>query len=62
MALVEQGAAVLVKDVEASTQLVNRVVELVKNIEEQEKLSERIAVMAKPDALSEIVNVIETTL
>jgi UDP-N-acetylglucosamine--N-acetylmuramyl-(pentapeptide) pyrophosphoryl-undecaprenol N-acetylglucosamine transferase len=62
MALVEQGAAVLVKDIEASTQLVNRVVELVKNIEEQEKLSERIAVMAKPDALSEIVNVIETTL
>ena len=62
MALVEKGAAILVKDIEASAQLVNRVVELVKNIEEQEKLSERIAVMAKPDALSEIVNVIETTL
>jgi UDP-N-acetylglucosamine--N-acetylmuramyl-(pentapeptide) pyrophosphoryl-undecaprenol N-acetylglucosamine transferase len=62
MALVNEGAAVLVKDIDAATTLVNQVVELVNNKNEQEKLSERIAMLAKPDALSEIVNVIETTL
>lgn len=62
IALVKEGAAVLVKDIDAATTLVNQVVELVNNKNEQEKLSERIAMLAKPDALSEIVNVIETTL
>ena len=62
MALVNEGAAVLVKDIEANLKLVNKVVELAKDKQEQEKLSERIALLAKPEALSEIVRQIETTL
>lgn len=62
MALVNEAAAVMVKDTDAGEQLVNQVVELINNKNEQEKLSERIAILARPDALSEIVNVIETTL
>ena len=62
MALVNEDAAVLVKDVEANLQLVNHIVELAKDKKKQEKLSERIALLAKPEALSEIVNQIESAL
>lgn len=62
MALVNRHAAILVKDIEASSKLVNTVVELSKDIQQQKALSEQILALSKPNALSDIVNVIETTL
>ncbi len=62
MALVKEGAAILVKDSDAQIALVNKVVEIVKNSTEQERLGGEIRKLAKPEALSDIVNVIETSL
>lgn len=62
MALVNEGAAILVKDNEAQSTLVNKVVELIKDTSEQDRLSVEIKKLAKPEALSDIVNVIETSL
>lgn len=59
MALVNKGAAVLVKDIEASEKLVNKVVELIKDNAALSSLESRIAELSKPDAVETIVLQIE---
>lgn len=54
MALVEENAAVLVKDQEAREKLVNRALELLKDEKEKQVLSENILKLAKPDAAEDI--------
>ncbi|MFD2513448.1 undecaprenyldiphospho-muramoylpentapeptide beta-N-acetylglucosaminyltransferase [Pontibacter locisalis] len=56
MALVQQHAAVLVRDIDAQQELVNAVLELAKNEEEQRQLSDNILKMARPHAAADIVN------
>lgn len=60
MALVEQGAAILVKDSEADQQLVKAITKLVFDKDEQERMTANIAQFAKPQALQEIVNQIDS--
>ena len=62
LALTDKGAAVLVKDSEAASSLVNKVVEIISNKDSLKALGEKIGSLAKPDALKEIVNTIETAL
>lgn len=56
MALVEKGAAILVKDIEAREKLVDEVIALSADSEKQNELSAAISKMAKPDATKEIVS------
>jgi len=56
MALVENGAAILVKDSEAREKLVDEVIVLSSNSDKQNELSTAISKMAKPDATKEIVS------
>ncbi len=56
MALVQNGAAILVKDIEAREKLVDEVVALSADTERQNELSAAISKMAKPDATKEIVS------
>jgi UDP-N-acetylglucosamine--N-acetylmuramyl-(pentapeptide) pyrophosphoryl-undecaprenol N-acetylglucosamine transferase len=62
MALVNNDAAILIKDSEAREDLIERVISLAKDENQQRKLSEAIAKMGKPNAtkdiVSEILNVI----
>lgn len=62
LALSTKEAAVLVKDSDAPAELINKVVEITKNRQLLGILGERIGGLAKPDALEEIVNTIETAL
>lgn len=55
MALVEQEAALLVQDIEASEKLIPTTLELLKNTNLQQKLQQNIKVLAKPNAAEEIV-------
>jgi UDP-N-acetylglucosamine--N-acetylmuramyl-(pentapeptide) pyrophosphoryl-undecaprenol N-acetylglucosamine transferase len=56
MALVQQHAAKLVKDQEADQKLISAVLELAKDEQELNILSQNILKMAKPNAAQEIVN------
>lgn len=62
MALVKEGAAVMVRDSSAGTELVNKVVELIEKPELILQLERKIGELSKPDALKNIVNEIETIL
>ena len=56
MALVQNSAAILVKDLEAREKLVDEVIALSADTEKQNELSAAISKMAKPDATKEIVS------
>ena len=55
-ALVDNDAAILVKDVEAREKLIDEAIALIKDQEKQESLSEKIKALAKPNAAEEIVD------
>jgi len=59
MALVDKNAAVLVRDVEASTKLVDEALHLMFDNERMERLSSNITMLARPNATRDIVNEIE---
>jgi len=59
MALVSQGAAMLIKDAEGRVKLGSEVAALLKDNDAMEKLSRSIRNLAKPRATSEIVDLIE---
>lgn len=61
MALVKQQAAILIKDNEAKTMLLDRAYHLLQDSQEQAKLSQSILGMAKPNATKDIVNTILET-
>ena len=61
MALVKNQAAVLIKDNEAKTILLQEAVVLIQDTEKSTVLGTAIRAMAKPDATKDIVNVIEST-
>ncbi|MBF9255413.1 undecaprenyldiphospho-muramoylpentapeptide beta-N-acetylglucosaminyltransferase [Pontibacter sp. 172403-2] len=56
LALVQQQAAILVRDAEAAEKLVPAVLQLAGNTEEQQRLSRNILKMARPNAAADIVN------
>jgi UDP-N-acetylglucosamine--N-acetylmuramyl-(pentapeptide) pyrophosphoryl-undecaprenol N-acetylglucosamine transferase len=59
MALVDIGAAVLVRDVDAKSDLVDEALKLIFDLPRCEMLSDNIGKLAKPNAAEEIVNEIE---
>ncbi len=56
MALVKEGAAVMVKDAEVKQKLVDEVISLVKDEEGREVLKKNVIKFAKPNAANEIVD------
>ncbi|WP_242928558.1 undecaprenyldiphospho-muramoylpentapeptide beta-N-acetylglucosaminyltransferase [Pontibacter vulgaris] len=56
MALVQEHAAILVRDQEASQKLVQTALGLAQNEQEQKRLSENILKLARPNAAADIVN------
>ena len=56
MALVQQHAAILVRDQEAGARLVSAALELAQDEKEQKRLSQNILKMGKPNAAADIVN------
>ncbi|WP_439881954.1 undecaprenyldiphospho-muramoylpentapeptide beta-N-acetylglucosaminyltransferase [Pontibacter sp. MBLB2868] len=56
MALVQQHAAILVRDIDAQKELIDAVLTLAKDEEEQQRLCKNILKMAKPNAAADIVN------
>lgn len=58
MALVNENAAVLVKDTEARNILVDKAIELIKNEELKHKLAGNIVKLAKPNAAEDIAKII----
>lgn len=62
MALVNDDAAICVRDIDAREQLVSRVLELIANSEEQDILSQNIKKKAIPNAAERIVNVVNKVL
>lgn len=59
MALVDKGAAVLVKDADARKDLVKVALELINDVNKKETLSKEIKQLAKPEATKSIVDEIE---
>ena len=59
MALVEQGAAILVRNDEADTKMLQTAYELLKNDTQLATLSRNILTLAKPNAARDIVNIIK---
>jgi UDP-N-acetylglucosamine--N-acetylmuramyl-(pentapeptide) pyrophosphoryl-undecaprenol N-acetylglucosamine transferase len=59
MALVDKGAAVLVKDLESREKLIATALELLKNNEDCKRLSQSILLLGKPNATERIVDEIE---
>ena len=59
MALVNKNAAVLVKDADAKSELMNALNTLLGDEAKIEELKKNIALLAKPNAAEEIVNEIE---
>jgi UDP-N-acetylglucosamine--N-acetylmuramyl-(pentapeptide) pyrophosphoryl-undecaprenol N-acetylglucosamine transferase len=59
MALVQENAAILVKDAAAIDELIPAVIELIENETKQLELSKAIKAIGKPNATEDIVNVIE---
>ncbi len=62
MALVNNNAALFVKDSEVEAKLIDTVLSLFNNIELQDNLSNNIKIMGKPNAASDIVNEIEALI
>ena len=62
MALVNDKAAICVRDVDAREKLIPRILELIANREEQKSLSENIKKKAIPNAAERIVNVVNKVL
>jgi len=62
MALVQQHAAILVKDSEAQQQLISRALALAADEQEQQRLSANILKMARPDAAAAIVHELLTII
>jgi UDP-N-acetylglucosamine--N-acetylmuramyl-(pentapeptide) pyrophosphoryl-undecaprenol N-acetylglucosamine transferase len=58
MALVNENAAIMVKDTDAKTELVSKAIELIKNNDLKTELSNNIKKLAKPDAAENIANII----
>lgn len=56
MALVQQEAAILVKDSEAADKLIYTTLQLLQNEKEQQRLHQNILKMARPKAAADIVN------
>ncbi|MFD2245655.1 undecaprenyldiphospho-muramoylpentapeptide beta-N-acetylglucosaminyltransferase [Pontibacter ruber] len=56
MALVQQHAALLVRDQEAQQQLIPAALRLAENEQEQQRLAQNIRKMARPNAAADIVN------
>jgi len=56
MALVNQNAAILVKDVDAKNELIPELIRLVNHSATQEQLKQNIKSLAKPDAASQIAD------
>jgi UDP-N-acetylglucosamine--N-acetylmuramyl-(pentapeptide) pyrophosphoryl-undecaprenol N-acetylglucosamine transferase len=54
MSLVDQDAAILVKDKDAKTELVQKAIDLLQNIQQRQTLSQNISKLAKPYAAKEI--------
>jgi UDP-N-acetylglucosamine--N-acetylmuramyl-(pentapeptide) pyrophosphoryl-undecaprenol N-acetylglucosamine transferase len=59
MALVNEEAAIMIKDVDAHEKLVMEALKLLHDTNLCNKLSNRIARLSKPDATAEIVNEVE---
>lgn len=59
MALVDKGAAILVRDTDASEQLISEILALLLDSDKQRNLSEAIAQLGKPEATNDIVDIIE---
>ncbi|MBB79026.1 MAG: undecaprenyldiphospho-muramoylpentapeptide beta-N-acetylglucosaminyltransferase [Crocinitomicaceae bacterium] len=59
MALVKNKAAILIKDTIARKILINRALELLDNKKESEELQNNISKMGRPNATSDIVDIIE---
>lgn len=62
MALVNREAAGIIKDSEARTTLIAEALNLLKDIDRQEKYKRNIASLAKPDAAKEIAEVVIQTI
>lgn len=62
MELVRNGAAILVKDHLANTELVPQALALLANVEQQNKLKNNIAKLAKPNAANEIAQIVINTI
>lgn len=62
MALVQQDAAILVRDVDAQQQLVGKALDLAENEPEQKKLAKNILQMARPNAAADIVQELLTII
>lgn len=58
MALVDKEAAVLVKDADAPSSLIDSALKLINNDEKLQELSENIALLAEPNSADRIANVI----
>lgn len=56
MALVQQHAGILVRDQEAAQKLVPAALQLAQDVQEQQRLSQNILKMGKPNAAADIVN------
>ncbi len=56
LALVNQSAAIMVKDTEAKEKLINEVMKLIHNSNLLEKMKQNIVALAKPDAAKQIAN------
>jgi UDP-N-acetylglucosamine--N-acetylmuramyl-(pentapeptide) pyrophosphoryl-undecaprenol N-acetylglucosamine transferase len=59
VALVEKNAAILIKDVDAPSQLINDTLHLLKDKAKCESLSTAIYALGKPNATSDIVDEVE---
>jgi len=59
MALVDKNAALIVKDIEAVEILIPNAIQLLHNLEKQSELTKNIASLGKPNATSDIVDVLE---
>lgn len=59
MALVNKEAAVLVKDVDAKNELVQKAIDLLKDEDKKKKLTHNIDLLGRPNATEDIVNEIE---
>jgi UDP-N-acetylglucosamine--N-acetylmuramyl-(pentapeptide) pyrophosphoryl-undecaprenol N-acetylglucosamine transferase len=62
MALASKDAAIMVKDKDAGESLVETALKLIFDEQRAHKLSERIAMLAKPQATEDIVTEIESLL
>jgi UDP-N-acetylglucosamine--N-acetylmuramyl-(pentapeptide) pyrophosphoryl-undecaprenol N-acetylglucosamine transferase len=55
-AMVDRDAALLIKDIDARTQLIDSAIELLNNTDRQAELSRNIKALARPNAAEDIVN------